>query len=109
MGVLPKATRVLIIVRNLPVPFDRRVWLKCQALVAKGYQVAVVCPNGSSAPGYSVLDTAELYKYRPHAPGGNKAGSSPTWSAIRRAWSNNVVNGAISVQSVVPGQAQGLL
>jgi len=25
-------TRILIIVQNLPVPFDRRVWLECQAL-----------------------------------------------------------------------------
>ena len=41
-------TRVLIIVQNLPVPFDRRVWLECQALVSAGYQVAVVCPKGKA-------------------------------------------------------------
>ena len=35
-------SRVLIIVQNLSVPFDRRVWLECQALVSAGYQVAVV-------------------------------------------------------------------
>ena len=35
-------SRVLIIVQNLPVPFDRRVWLECQALVSAGHQVAVV-------------------------------------------------------------------
>jgi len=29
--------RILIIVQNLPVPFDRRVWLECQALVSDGY------------------------------------------------------------------------
>lgn len=28
--------RVLTIVQNVPVPFDRRVWLECQALVAAG-------------------------------------------------------------------------
>jgi hypothetical protein len=28
--------RVAIIVQNLPVPFDRRVWLECQSLVARG-------------------------------------------------------------------------
>jgi hypothetical protein len=43
VGVKP---RVLIIVQNLPVPFDRRVWLECQALVSAGYRVAVVCPKG---------------------------------------------------------------
>jgi glycosyltransferase involved in cell wall biosynthesis len=64
--------RVLIIVQNLPVPFDRRVWLECQALVSAGYRVAVVCPKGSGDPPYEVVDTVELYKYRPYAPGGSK-------------------------------------
>jgi len=63
--------RVLIIVQNLPVPFDRRVWLECQALVSAGYRVAVVCPKGRGDPGYQVIDTVELYKYRPYAPGGS--------------------------------------
>ena len=70
---MPEATRVLIIVQNLPVPFDRRVWLECQALVAAGYRVAVVCPKGKGDPGYAVIDTVEVYKYRPYAPGGSKA------------------------------------
>lgn len=64
--------RVLIIVQNLPVPFDRRVWLECQALVAAGYKVAVVCPQGKGDPSYQVIDAVELYKYRPYAPGGSK-------------------------------------
>jgi glycosyltransferase involved in cell wall biosynthesis len=61
----------LIIVQNLPVPFDRRVWLECQALVSAGYRVAVVCPKGSGEKAYEVIDTVELYKYRPYAPGGS--------------------------------------
>jgi glycosyltransferase involved in cell wall biosynthesis len=65
-------TRLLIIVQNLPVPFDRRVWLECRALTAAGYRVAVVCPKGKGDPDYEVLDSVELYKYRPYAPGGSK-------------------------------------
>jgi glycosyltransferase involved in cell wall biosynthesis len=65
-------TRVLIIVQNLPVPFDRRVWLECQALVSAGHQVAVVCPKGKDDPAYEVVDSVELYKYRPYAPGGSR-------------------------------------
>jgi glycosyltransferase involved in cell wall biosynthesis len=64
--------RILIIVQNLPLPFDRRVWLECQALTREGYQVAVVCPKGKDDPSYQVVKGVELYKYRPYAPGGSK-------------------------------------
>jgi len=81
-------SRILIIVQNLPVPFDRRVWLECQALVADGHQVAVVCPKGPGDLGYAVLDTVELYKYRPYAPGGSKAGfiAEYAYSFAATAW-----------------------
>jgi glycosyltransferase involved in cell wall biosynthesis len=64
--------RVLIIIQNLPVPFDRRVWLECQALVSVGFRVAVVCPKGRGDPSYEVVDQVELYKYQPYSPGGSK-------------------------------------
>jgi len=35
---------VLIIVENLPVPLDRRVWQEAQALRDAGYRVLVICP-----------------------------------------------------------------
>lgn len=41
-----KGRRVLIIVENLPVPFDRRVWQEAQSLRDAGYQVSVICPTG---------------------------------------------------------------
>jgi glycosyltransferase involved in cell wall biosynthesis len=80
--------RVLIIVQNLPVPFDRRVWLECQALVSAGYQVAVVCPKGKGDPAYAVVDTVELYKYRPYAPGGSKLSfvTEYLYSFLATAW-----------------------
>ncbi|GGR48709.1 glycosyltransferase involved in cell wall biosynthesis [Nocardioides luteus] len=56
---------VLIIVQNLPVPLDRRVWLECQALVARGYEVSVICPKGPGDPGRQQLSGVRIYKYRP--------------------------------------------
>ncbi len=46
------ARRVLIIVENLPVPFDRRVWLEATTLAKAGYDVSVICPamKGFTAP-----------------------------------------------------------
>lgn len=38
--------RVLMIVENLPVPFDRRVWQEALALKDAGHQVSVICPKG---------------------------------------------------------------
>jgi glycosyltransferase involved in cell wall biosynthesis len=67
-------SRILIIVQNLPVPFDRRVWLECQALTSAGQHVTVVCPKGNGDPAYAVVQGVEVYKYRPYAPGGSKAG-----------------------------------
>jgi glycosyltransferase involved in cell wall biosynthesis len=43
------ARRVLIIVENLPLPFDRRVWQEARTLAASGYLVSIICPK---APGY---------------------------------------------------------
>jgi glycosyltransferase involved in cell wall biosynthesis len=81
-------TRILIIVQNLPVPFDRRVWLECQALLSAGHQVAVVCPKGDGDPAFHVVDTVELYKYRPYAPGGSKLGfvAEYGYSFLATAW-----------------------
>jgi glycosyltransferase involved in cell wall biosynthesis len=83
-----RAKRVLIIVQNLPVPFDRRVWLECNALVAAGYDVTVVCPKGKDDPAYEVIDTVRIYKYRPYAPGGSKASfiAEYVYSFLGTAW-----------------------
>ena len=80
--------RILIIVQNLPVPFDRRVWLECQALVSAGYRVVVVCPKGRGDPAYEVVDAVELYKYRPYAPGGSKFSfvAEYAYSFLATAW-----------------------
>jgi glycosyltransferase involved in cell wall biosynthesis len=80
--------RILIIVQNLPVPFDRRVWLECRALTSAGYRVAVVCPKGPGDPAYQVIDGVEIYKYRPYAPGGSKLSfiTEYVYSFLATAW-----------------------
>lgn len=80
--------RILIIVQNLPVPFDRRVWLECQALTAAGYRVAVVCPKGKDDPAYQVIDGVQIYKYEPYAPGGSKLSfvAEYAYSFLVTAW-----------------------
>lgn len=64
----PRRRHVCIVVQNLPVPFDRRVWLECQALRNRGYEVSVVCPKGKGDPGYQMLDGVHLFKYRAFPP-----------------------------------------
>ena len=65
---LSAGTHVCVVVQNLPVPFDRRVWLECQALRDAGYEVSVVCPKAAGDPGYQVLDGVHLFKYRAFPP-----------------------------------------
>jgi glycosyltransferase involved in cell wall biosynthesis len=82
------APSVLIIVQNLPVPFDRRVWLECRALAAAGYSVSVICPKGEGDPAEEVIDGITIYKYRP-ARGGNGAAAfvrEYLYSLIATAW-----------------------
>jgi glycosyltransferase involved in cell wall biosynthesis len=80
--------RVLIIVQNLPVPFDRRVWLECRALTAAGHDVTVVCPKGKDDPGREIVEGVTLLKYRPYAPGGSAAGFvlEYAYSFLATAW-----------------------
>jgi glycosyltransferase involved in cell wall biosynthesis len=59
---------VCIVVQNLSVPFDRRVWLECLALREAGYEVSVVCPKAPGDPAHHVVEGVQLYKYRPFPP-----------------------------------------
>lgn len=56
---------VLIIVQNLPVPLDRRVWQEATTLADNGYHVSVICPKGSDEPRYRELDGVGIYTYKP--------------------------------------------
>jgi glycosyltransferase involved in cell wall biosynthesis len=59
-----RAKRVLIIVENLPVPFDRRVWNEATTLVKDGYEVSVICPTGHNATArHEVMDGVHIYRH----------------------------------------------
>lgn len=60
----PAGKRVLILVANLPVPPDRRVWHEATALTAAGYQVSVICPKGKGfLASHEVLEGVHVYRY----------------------------------------------
>jgi glycosyltransferase involved in cell wall biosynthesis len=56
--------RVLIIVENLPCPFDRRVWQEALALRTNGYQVSIICPKGRGFDAsYECLEGVHIYRH----------------------------------------------
>ncbi len=55
---------VLILVENLPSPFDRRVWQEAGALRDAGYGVSIICPTGKGCEKkYEVLDDIHIWRY----------------------------------------------
>jgi glycosyltransferase involved in cell wall biosynthesis len=56
--------KVLIIVENLPVPFDPRVWKEAIALQDAEYGVTVLCPKGKGYQrGYELLQGIHIYRH----------------------------------------------
>jgi hypothetical protein len=56
--------RVLIVVQNLPVPFDRRVWLEATTLTRAGYRVSVICPKAKGfTRSFEALEDVHIYRY----------------------------------------------
>ena len=56
--------RVLIIVENLPSPFDRRVWQEATTLQAHGYEVSIICPTGKGyEKRYELIDGVHIYRH----------------------------------------------
>ncbi|MGH8501114.1 MAG: glycosyltransferase family 4 protein [Gammaproteobacteria bacterium] len=59
-----KPRRVLIIVENLPVPFDRRVWQEATTLAGAGYQISVICPTGKGCEARrEVTDGIHIFRH----------------------------------------------
>jgi glycosyltransferase involved in cell wall biosynthesis len=67
MAFAGKPRRVLMLVENLPSPFDRRVWQEATTLHANGYQVVIICPTGKGYEArYEAIDGIHIYRY--HLP-----------------------------------------
>jgi len=55
---------ICIIVENLPVPTDQRVWKEARTLSAAGYRVSVICPKGPGCEtGRETRDGVEIYRH----------------------------------------------
>jgi glycosyltransferase involved in cell wall biosynthesis len=85
--------KILIIVENIPVPFDTRVWKEATSLQTNGYEVTVLCPRakGCSAP-YELLENVHIYRH-PTAKEGNSPfgylfeyGYALFWEFFYTAW-----------------------
>ncbi len=56
--------RVLIIVENLPCPFDRRVWQEARTLTGAGYGVSIICPKGKGyEKSFEEIDGIAIYRH----------------------------------------------
>jgi glycosyltransferase involved in cell wall biosynthesis len=56
--------KILIIVENLPVPFDGRVWKEACSLRKSGYEVTVLCPRGKGCvQSYEIIDGIHIYRH----------------------------------------------
>jgi len=85
--------KILIIVENLPVPRDVRVWNEARSLRAAGYEVAVLCPKGKGfEKGYELLEGVHIYRH-PTPREGNSAlgylveyGCALLWEFLYSFW-----------------------
>ncbi|MEI8390031.1 MAG: glycosyltransferase family 4 protein [bacterium] len=56
--------KILIIVENLPIPFDTRVWQEANTLTEAGYKVSIICPTGKGfEKKYEVLNGISIYRH----------------------------------------------
>ncbi|MEU1943275.1 glycosyltransferase family 4 protein [Streptomyces sp. NPDC020125] len=84
--------RALILVENLSVPFDRRVWQECTTLRDAGWEVHVICPRGDKrdTEPEAEIDGVRIHRYPLRAATGGPAGylreyGSALWHTARLA------------------------
>lgn len=55
---------ILIIIENLPAPFDRRVWQEALTLSEYGAKVSIICPKMKGYDkSYELIDNIEIYRH----------------------------------------------
>lgn len=61
---MSKRPGILIIVENLTMPLDRRVWQEARTLRDAGYTVSVVCPKGGTfTQSYELLEGIHVFRH----------------------------------------------
>ncbi len=64
MGSAGSTKRILIIVENLPSPFDRRVWQESTTLLNAGYEVSIICPTGKGyEKKFEIVEGIHIYRH----------------------------------------------
>lgn len=59
-----KGKHTLIVVENLPLPFDRRVWQEARTLKAAGAEVSIICPKGKGfEKSFEVIEGIEIHRH----------------------------------------------
>jgi glycosyltransferase involved in cell wall biosynthesis len=78
--------RVLILVENLPSPFDRRVWQEATTLRDAGNLVSIICPTGRGYEGkFEPIDGIHVYRYNLPVEASGAAGYALEY-AVALAW-----------------------
>jgi glycosyltransferase involved in cell wall biosynthesis len=78
--------RVLILVENLPSPFDRRVWQEAITLRDAGYLVSIICPTGRGYERkFEAIDGIHVYRYNLPVEASGAAGYALEY-AVALAW-----------------------
>jgi glycosyltransferase involved in cell wall biosynthesis len=82
----------LIIVENLPVPLDRRVWQEAKALTAAGWKVSVICPQSQLYPAAEeTIDGIHVFRHAVLVEASGRLGfvaeyASALYHETRLAW-----------------------
>jgi glycosyltransferase involved in cell wall biosynthesis len=100
--------KVLMVVENLPLPFDRRVWHECLTLKAAGAQVCIICPTGKNYE-EEYVEIEGIHIYRHNLPIEAKTAkeyfreySAALWHETRLAWKIFFKHGFDTIQGCNP-------